>query len=351
MNFIGKSLYLLLLAMMSVSASAVSAAVPISVKAQLDSASLLMGNVAPLRIEVEQPANAKVTLPILKEGNGAFIPLIKDSVEIRQRFKIDTVKLSSGRIRVNYNLLVQAYDSGYYKLPPFVFDYNGIHVESNRVSLNVIPVKVKADDEIAGFTDVAEPEDATLKGPKSAFRSFLEKYWWLMAFALLALAATLWFTLKAWRNYKSTGSVLPPKPAIPPYDEAMNSLVKLNKRKLWENGREKEFYTGLTFILRRYLYKEYNISAMEMTSAQILNAFKSHPDLTSMTDEVRKILNMADFAKFAKVRPLAEDNEECMKYTEQIIHTAHSRYLRHLEEANRADKANKAGSEGGGDTL
>lgn len=362
MKFISKFLHIILFSLALLGTLATKADVTdVTVKAHLDSASLLMGNVAPLRLEVEQPAGAKVILPLLKEGNGAYIPLLNDSVEIRQRFKVDTVKLGNDRIRVNYNLMIQSFDSGYYELPAFIFEYNGQQIASNKVSLTVIPVKAKADDEISGFTDVAEPEEATLKGPKSKFQSFLEKYWWVILLALVALAVAAWACIKAYRNYKATGSVLPPKPVIPPYEEAMKSLSKLRDRKLWENGREKEFYTGLTFILRRYLSKEYKIPAMEMTSAQIIEAFKMNPDLEAMRGSVRKILDMADFAKFAKVRPLAEDNEESFELTDEIIKTAHRLHDQRIaemeaikeknsvkEKGQNQEKSDKSGTKTGG---
>lgn len=73
---------------------------------------------------------------------------------------------------------------------------------------------------------------------------------------------------------------------------------------------EKEYFTELTDILRDYLYKRFGINAMEMTSNQIMRTLADQTDVKEKRTYVRKILAMADFVKFAKVRPLPADNVE-----------------------------------------
>ncbi|MDE5845949.1 MAG: cell wall anchor protein, partial [Muribaculaceae bacterium] len=79
---------------------------------------------------------------------------------------------------------------------------------------------------------------------------------------------------------------------------------------LWENGMEKEYFTQLTDILRDYLYARFGINAMEMTSRQIMQTLADQADVKEKRSYVRKILDVADFVKFAKVRPLPADNVE-----------------------------------------
>ena len=60
---------------------------------------------------------------------------------------------------------------------------------------------------------------------------------------------------------------------------------------------------------------------MEMTSRQILGALKNNKETRDKRDYIRQILNMADFVKFAKVRPLPDDNiasfENALKFVEE----------------------------------
>ena len=47
---------------------------------------------------------------------------------------------------------------------------------------------------------------------------------------------------------------------------------------------------------------------MEMTSTQILDRIKSNSEAKPSAPIMQQILEMADFVKFAKVRPLPDDN-------------------------------------------
>ena len=41
--------------------------------------------------------------------------------------------------------------------------------------------------------------------------------------------------------------------------------------------------------------------------------------LSSVNRQLRDILEMADFVKFAKMRPLPDDNEQVMRYAETFV--------------------------------
>lgn len=312
----------------------------LKVTAELDSAEILMGYTSKLKISVEQPSNARVRFPLLKDGAGrSYIPLLNDSVELSTVYTIDTTRLAANRMLVNYNMRVQSFDSGYYKLPPFAFECDGELAESNSVHLKVLPVHVEADAEISPFTGVEEPEPLVddLNNPDSPFVKWLKAYWWL-CLILAALSVLLFWAVK---KYRKEGTLLPVKPVIPPYTEATKALSLLHSQKLWESGREKQYYTELTFILRRYLSREFNIPALEMTSAQIIKALKDNQDLNSLREYLPELLNIADFVKYAKVRPLPQDNEKAYDTTSRFITEAHKIYQRKKEETETEGDTSK----------
>ena len=88
----------------------------------------------------------------------------------------------------------------------------------------------------------------------------------------------------------------------------MQRLDNLKRRQLWEQGMEKEYFTLLTDILREYLEKRFGINAMEMTTKEIIDSLSSNQEVKEKRGYMRDILDVADFVKFAKVRPLPEDN-------------------------------------------
>lgn len=87
-----------------------------------------------------------------------YVGICGDSIELRTSFSVDTVELGSGRIQFNYKVPLQSFDSGTYRLPQFVYVSESDSARSNALTLNVIPLKVTAEDPIAGFAPVAEPE-------------------------------------------------------------------------------------------------------------------------------------------------------------------------------------------------
>ncbi|MBD5228154.1 MAG: protein BatD [Bacteroidales bacterium] len=275
---------------------------PLTVSARLDSVKMLMGNVTTVNLEVVQDENVKGYFPLLRlaaeKGRAA---VAGDSVEIGAPISIDTVRVGSGRLQINYVVPVQAFDSGTYVLPPFHFVAGRDSAASKPLNLQIVPVKALATDSISPMAGVVEGKGASVL---DSLPDWLYYYWWVILLAILAAIGCWWYIMR-----RKQAKPLVPKPVkvIDPADEALASLKNLKERKLWEQGREKEYFTDLTDILRRYLVRRFDINAMEMTSNDIIRAL-AESDANRSRDFVRRVLDMADFVKFAKVRPLPADN-------------------------------------------
>lgn len=309
------------LALTSVCAALPAQAGPLMVKARLDSVSVLMGRLTTLRLEVVEDAGSRGGFELLeaaRQQGRPYAAVCGDSVELRTSYATDTVDLGSGRIQINYAVPVQAFDSGSYRLPQLLYRAGNDSVRSNQVSLRVLPVNVTAEDPIAGYAPVAQPVG------KSIFDNlpdWLYNYWWLIIILLLAIGAGIWILT----HPKQKGLIAPRhKPAPTPYEVAMRSLTALKARKLWEQGMEKEYFTELTDILRVYLDKRFGINAMEMTSRQIMDMLRSNPVIKDKREYMRRILDMADFVKFAKVRPLPADNISAYDNAVNFVEETHS---------------------------
>ena len=75
------------------------------------------------------------------------------------------------------------------------------------------------------------------------------------------------------------------------------------------NKRRKLYYTGITDILRQYLSSRYPIKAMEMTSKEIIGRMEKESLSDVSMKRLSDILLTADFVKFAKYIPDADQNE------------------------------------------
>ena len=293
-------------------------AADLSISAKLDSVNILMGNINTLHLEVVENEGTNGRLSIFQEIDKArgYATVCGDSVELRTDYSIDTIRLGSGKIQLNYSIPVQAFDSGTFTLPKFVYYAGRDSASSNSLTFNVYPVAVTAEDPIAGFAPVFEPDG---KRFFDWLPDWLLDFWWIWLIIFLAVCAFLW----AMKNYPKKGlPFIAPKVMPKPWEIALGSLDRLKTRKLWEQGMEKEYFTDLTDILRAYLYDRFGINAMEMTTRQIMDKIYDS-DLRDKRDYVKQILNVADFVKFAKVRPLPADSitafDNAVKFVKETI--------------------------------
>ena len=306
----------------------------VSISAKLDSVNVLMGTLNTLHLEIVENKGSNGRLSLFQQIDRArgYAAVCGDSVELDANFTVDTIELGSGKVQLNYSIPVQAFDSGTYTLPKFVYYVGKDSAVSKSLTFNVYPVDVTAEDRIAPYASAFEPDG---KRWYDWVPDWILDFWWIFIILVLAICAGLYTT----RNYnKKVIPFISPKPQPKPWEIALGSLQRLKSRKLWEQGMEKEYFTDLTDILRSYLYERFGINAMEMTTRQIMDKIYES-DLKDKKDYVKQILNVADFVKFAKVRPLPADSiaayENAKKFVEETI------------PAEKEDSSEKSIKEGG----
>lgn len=296
----------------------VSASAAVKVTATLDSAKIMMGRVDTLRLIVDRDASQQGVFPLFnKIGPKGYVTLCGDTVELGTP-RMDTVRQEGSRITERLVVPVQVFDSGLYKLPEFVYLTAADSVASNQLELEVVPVKVGENDAISDYKDIVDPSDRSFW---DWLPDWIYDLWWMWILLIAIAAGSIYFA----RKYRKTGKfiTLPDKPQPKPWEVALARLEQLKSKNLWENGMEKEYFTQLTDILRDYLYDRFGINAMEMTSRQIMQTLADQTDVKEKRGYVRKILDVADFVKFAKVRPLPEDNvaayENAVNFVKETI--------------------------------
>lgn len=267
-----------------------------TISTRLDSTDLLMGKQTALHVEIIQDKN------VIGGFTNELADTICQYVEIVGRPEADTVDLGNNRIQINRDLILQSFDSGLYVLPPLQYVIGSDTFESSQLSLRVMPVNVDTLADIHGYKSVEEFPFNFL----DLLPDFIVDYWWLYLLIIFIAVAGVCVYLFV---IKKENIVAVPVKLVPPYEEAMQRLEELKNRKLWQAGQDKEYYTELTDILRNYIDRRFDINAMEMTSSQIISTLRKNKETKAVNEQLGKILEMADFVKFAKVRPLPDDNE------------------------------------------
>ena len=131
----------------------------------------------------------------------------------------------------------------------------------------------------------------------------------LLALFLICVIA---YIIKRIRNKQSLIPFKKPEPKLPPHEQAIKELDEIKQQKLWQQGRSKEYYTLITETLRRYIVDRFDINAMEMTSGEILDIIRKQHEADSVYENLKQILNLSDFVKFAKMNPLPDENDLSM---------------------------------------
>ena len=106
-----------------------------------------------------------------------------------------------------------------------------------------------------------------------------------------------------------------------PYRFAIGRLESGTLDRFLDDGDIDGFYTELTDILREYLEGRFGVQALEMTSTEIAAAMRHAPLDGFKKTDLRKILERADFSKFAKLDPpmetCREDHEKGRAFVEK----------------------------------
>ena len=260
----------------------------------IDSAAILIGEQTVLHLTVTTDNGKNVIVPIPNDT-------LMTGVEVLNIAKADTTVIDNNRLLIKQDILVTSFDSSLYLLPPFKVIDQTDTIYSNQVALKVstIPVSIDKPDEFNDIKDTWDP------------RFVLADYYLLIYGVLFAcfLICLIGYILKRLRNRQSIIPFKKQEPKLPPFEMAMKELDEIKQQKLWQQGRNKEYYTLLTDTLRKYMVNRFGINAMEMTSGEILELIRLESEANSSYNSLKQILELADFVKFAKLHPLPDENE------------------------------------------
>jgi len=260
----------------------------------IDSAAILIGEQTVLHLTITTDNGKNVIVPIPNDT-------LMTGVEVLNIAKADTTVIDNNRLLIKQDILVTSFDSSLYLLPPFKVIDQTDTIYSNQVALKVstIPVNIDKPDE---FNDIKETWDPPF---------VLADYYLLIYGVLFAcfLICLIGYILKRLRNRQSIIPFKKQEPKLPPFEMAMKELDEIKQQKLWQQGRNKEYYTLLTDTLRKYMVNRFGINAMEMTSGEILELIRLESEANSSYNSLKQILELADFVKFAKLHPLPDENE------------------------------------------
>lgn len=110
-----------------------------------------------------------------------------------------------------------------------------------------------------------------------------------------------------------------PEVKKPAHEIAINDLNVLKSQELWQNGREKDYHSELTRIMRQYVEDRYDVPALEMTTTDLRRALSASGMEIAQTTTLIDILHIADKVKFAKGKTGPEINARFMVESVELV--------------------------------
>lgn len=269
------------------------------VQARVEPDSIMIGDRFDYVIDVEKDLVQVVEFPEFDIRSG--------EIELVESCPVDTLERDGRHLKLRKRYRLAAFEEGKFNLgvPKVLY-----------ADKNILDTLYSADSvylEVATFQiDSTSQSIYDLKAQKTLPFQFREiaGYIKLVLLVLLVLAAA-GYALLHWleKRGKHLGDLFKPTPPLPPHVAAIQALETLHNQKLWQNNRHKQYYSGLSDIVRTYIAARWEVGAMEMTSDEIIEAMRGEelPDKARM--DLTTILRDADLVKFAKAMPDAEQNE------------------------------------------
>lgn len=251
--------------------------------------------------EISTPSQSKVQFPQLKLDSLKHIEIVQD-------FPIDTLK---NRLYKKY--LLTSFDSGQYTIPA-----QEVFISNQRFLTDSILIQVgtvAVDTTKQGLF----PIKPIYKAPPKTWHEYLYLLWWLLG--ILLLIGLIW-----WLAFRSKKMIQwKPKVVLTPFDIALNQLKVLDEKNLIGQQKIKEYYTELTDIVRNYIEQDVKISAMEITSDELIRILKKtnkYKKLGISRDQINHLelfLHNADLVKFAKAKPELETLKSDRSFAEIVL--------------------------------
>lgn len=286
----------------------------ISIKNSTDKQKYLIGDYIYYSIEMTYPEEYKVS-----------IPKIQDSIKQLEYLKTEKPlkEKKEKKIFLNQKFVFSKYEPDTLIIPSFKIEL--VEKKSNKkviVSTSEIEIIITALD-VKDTKDIVDVK-APIKVPFD---------WWLVLYLLLislALISVLFFVWKKWIK-KKIHPEHEEKIVLPPDIIALNSLSELENKRLWQQGKIKEFHTEITSIIRKYFEDAFLFNALEMTSAEIIDEIKKNERLKMIENILDKFFENADMVKFAKFQPLPSVNEEMLVQAYDIVNKTRNQTLQNEE--------------------
>lgn len=324
LNTVKKIFLLLVLAFISVTSAQNSL---IEINSKVDTSRISIGDRIKYVVTIDYSDSLEIEHPGVGINLGQFE--IKD-------YKIHEAEKKDDRIFQKYEYTISVFDTGSFTIPPFPIAYfpkdsiqNYKLIEASAINIYVESILGEGEQELKDVkAPIYIPFDYVLLISVIAI--------------VLLLALGGYFGYRFYKAKKEEGfSLIPQKPKKPAHEIALEAYKKLQNKDLLNKGLLKEYYTKCSEILRKYLEDRYFIVALEETTGEILRDMKSQEIKKDYTDNLKQILELSDFVKFAKYVPDKDENNTILGNCIDFVENTKIEFIQKIEKTEEVVEINQ----------
>ena len=289
-------------------------------------------------IVVGQPFDYQLSLTINKDFYvewAQFGDTLSKAIDVISVEDVKTTPINnSDNVIMTQNLKLTSFDTGYVYVPEIAINYSKSLQDSVRRTL-------RTDEKELYVTTIAVDTTQTFRPIKDVIKQgYTAKEVLPWVAIVIALAGIVYLVIYLNKHKKPKVVVVEEKkkPTIPAIITARAKLNEMKDNELWNSAKTKDYYTDLTDIAREYLEGQFEIDAVEMTTDEIMDAVNKL-NLNNLTkSKLQETLTTADFVKFAKANPTAEQNKQSFSDINNFVEDS---YIYFQEEAKKKEEKSK----------
>lgn len=271
----------------------------LDISSQVDHSEITIGDRVHYEIKVVYPKDGRLELPSVLGNLGSFE--VKD-YQASDPKEADGLKIQTWRFDLS------TYTVGKYTIPPQIIEYRqgtdtaAAIFYTQPIEINVKRTSAETVKDIADIAPLAAVESPTP---------------WLLygSGAVLALA----IALAVWLRFRKKAAPAAAKPQLPPFEEAIEGLARLEDLSLIRQNRARDFSFALSEILRRYVSRRYGVDALESTTEEFLAKARKLPVTGAQRQWLGEFCEKTDLVKFADALLLESDAGALLSATGNFV--------------------------------
>jgi hypothetical protein len=209
-----------------------------------------------------------------------------------------------------YEIELIAFETGDFEIPALEIAYSATVAKTQKLLVSVGTDLSEQEQAIASSTLAqAMGELEKMAAPNPVTRDIMiEDFTPLyvlggLLFALIAFFVGRWLYRKYQQSKEAQIEAAPPPPPRPAHEVAFERLELLRTSEYLQNDDYKAYFVELSEILRGYVGGRYDFDSVELTVYELIATLRSLRTPGLDLAQLERMLNDADFVKFAKYLP------------------------------------------------